>query len=425
VSSSDAPTPAGPREPWSQQTKDRWFFGILAVSAGAVAYLFSPFLYVLLFASVVVVVAWPLFERILRSCDGRRGVAALLTVVVLAVALFVPLGFLVYRFVEQAVAIVGMAGEYVQSGAFAERLAYLSESTEWMPTWVRRWLPADFDLMHTVARPLEQGALGVLNAIGTAVPGLLGGTMSAVISFILFLFAVVTLFMEGPRALQMIANLSPLDDAYERRLFGVFSEFANNVVVGTLATAVVQGTVAGLGYAIVGVDRVVFFAMLTGVFSFVPLFGTVVIWVPLSIVTAFEHGLPWGLFLVAWGVLVAHLDNFIRPLFMRGRTNIHPLLIFLGVFGGLAWMGVPGALVGPVIVVFFFAMYTIYAEDYLGIESPAIVTPAGQDWLPRWARRLVRRGRNSLEAAGIRKAGQVEPMEPDAPTLGDRPSGAR
>src|SRR5688572_2483424 len=74
-------------EPWSQQTRDRWFFGALAVSTAAVAYLFSPFLYVLLFASVVVVVAWPLFERILARCGGRRGLAAVLTVGVLAIVL--------------------------------------------------------------------------------------------------------------------------------------------------------------------------------------------------------------------------------------------------------------------------------------------------------------------------------------------------
>jgi predicted PurR-regulated permease PerM len=403
--------PARAREPWSQQTRDRAFFVALAVATALVAYLFSPFLYVLLFASVVVIVAWPLYNRIVDACSGRRGLAAVLTVLLLAVVIFVPVSFLVYRFVEQAVAIVGAGITYVQSGALTERIAYLSSSTEWMPAWVQRWLPADFDLLESAAAPLQEGVLGALNAIANALPAVLGGTVTAGVGAVVFVLTVITLFVEGPRVLRILANLSPLDEAHEQRLFRVFAEFANNVVVGTLATAVVQGTVAGIGYAIAGVDRVVFFAMLTGVCSFVPFVGTVIIWVPLAIAIGLEHGLGWGAFLVAWGLVVAHLDNFVRPLFMRGRTNIHPLLLFLGVFGGLAWMGVPGALVGPTIVVFFFALYTIYAEQYLGIPAPEVATASG-DWVPRWARPIVRRARAALEAVGVRKAGDVEPEEP-------------
>lgn len=383
----------------------------------AVAYLFSPFLYVMLLATVVVIVAWPLFERILDAVHGRRGLAAALTILLLAVVFFVPVSVFVYLFVEQAIALATTGAAYVQSGALAEDLAYLSATRDWMPTWLQRWLPADFDLMQTIAAPLQESVLRILNAIGVGVPSLLGSTMSLGIDLVIFLLTVATLFVEGPRVLRMLANLSPLDDAYEERLYAVFSQFANNVVVGTLATALIQGTVAGVGYAIAGVDQVVFFGMLTGLCSFVPLVGTVIIWVPLAIVTAFEEGLGWGLFIAAWGsVVITQLDNFVRPLFMRGRTNIHPLLLFLGVFGGLAWMGVAGALMGPVIVVFFFAMYTIYVEDFLGLPTPELVPPPQRHWLPRWALGPVRRVRHALEAVGIRrKPHRVRPE--DVPTL--------
>ena len=66
------------------------------------------------------------------------------------------------------------------------------------------------------------------------------------------------------------------------------------------------------------------------------------------------------------------IDHIVRPLFMRGSTNIHPLLVFLAAFGGLAWMGIPGALVGPVIVAFFVAMYTSYVEDFLRLPRSGV-----------------------------------------------------
>lgn len=383
------------RGAWSRLVRERWLLGGLALSALALAVLLAPFLYVLLFAAVVVVVSWPLYERVLGGCGGRRGLAAVLTALLLALVVFVPVAFLVYRFAEQAIAIVGVGVEFVQSGALAERLAYLGTSTEWMPGWVERLLPADLDLAAAIGGPLQGWLLGALQTLANAVPALVGGTMSAGIDLALFLLAVVTLYTEGPRLLASIADLSPLEDAYDRRLFGVFTEFANNVVLGTLATAAIQGTVAGLGYAIAGVDRALFFAILTGVFSLVPVVGTVVVWVPLAIATGFEHGVGWGLFLAGWGLAITQLDNVVRPLFLRGRTDVHPLLVFLGVFGGLAWMGVPGALVGPIVVVFFLALFTIYREDFLGRPPPPARSGSR---VPAWVSGLVRRARAALPA---------------------------
>ena len=82
-------------------------------------------------------------------------------------------------------------------------------------------------------------------------------------------------------------------------------------------------------------------------------------------------GWGWALFIALWsGLLTASVDNLVKPFFLRGDSHIHPLLIFLGVFGGLSWMGVPGVLVGPLIVVFFVALYTIYVEDFLHLAFP-------------------------------------------------------
>ena len=70
------------------------------------------------------------------------------------------------------------------------------------------------------------------------------------------------------------------------------------------------------------------------------------------------------------------MDNLVKPLFLRGSSDIHPLLIFLAVFGGMAWMHLPGILIGPVLVAFFLSLYTIYCEDYLGLPPKSEVQEA-------------------------------------------------
>ena len=148
-----------PREPWGQGTKDAWFFGVLALSTIGVVYLFSAFMYVLLFACVVVVVSWPLYQHTLEACKGHRLPAALLTLLALAVLIFGPFTILLILFVKEAIQLVGTASQYVQSGEITRWIEYVTTSVEWMPTWVQRFLPDDFDLQNTVAGPIQDGAV--------------------------------------------------------------------------------------------------------------------------------------------------------------------------------------------------------------------------------------------------------------------------
>jgi predicted PurR-regulated permease PerM len=232
------------------------------------------------------------------------------------------------------------------------------------------FVPAEFDLLTSVLGPIKDAVLLVLNTAGSLVPTLINIIATGAIDALIFLAAIVTFYMEGPRLLQVFANLSPMDDSYEGRLFDVFKEFATNLVLGSLATAVLQGIVASIGYLIVGVDGVIFFGLMTALFSFVPVVGTVLVWLPLSLAVGIDSGWMWGGFLIGWSVVfTGTVDNLVKPLFLRGSSNIHPLLIFLAVFGGLAWMHLPGILVGPVLVAFFLSLYTIYCEDYLGISN--------------------------------------------------------
>jgi predicted PurR-regulated permease PerM len=363
-------------DPWGQATRDRWFFAFLAVSTFLVTYLFSPFLYVLLFAAVTVVVTWPVYQVVLKRCKGRAAVASVLTVGLLGILVFGPITSLVYLFAVEAVEVVQRWVAFVKDGELETQYAIYAETVRSFideSTWVKQAteavIPEDFDPLKSVMGPLQEGAVAFLNAAGSLAPRVVTTVATGVFDAAIYVFAVLSLYMEGPRILEVFRNLSPMDDRYEHRLFEVFREFATNMVVGSLATAAVQGIVAGIGYAIAGVDGVIFFAIVTGVCSFVPIIGTLVVWLPLSIAAAASFGWGWGVFLAVWSlVFTGSVDNLLKPLFLRGSSNMHPLLIFLAVFGGMTWMGLPGVLIGPVIVAFFLALYKIYKEDYLGIE---------------------------------------------------------
>lgn len=375
---------------WDQKTKDRWFFMALAASALGVLWVFWPYLYVLLVAVVTVVVSWPLHKRVYALCEGKKAMSAFLTSCLMAVLVFGPLGYIVYLFVGEINSFIAVASTAVEDGViqswFDEGLKTFQRFTDkdgdsWIPEFAREALANE----GWVAERLQTAAGEVLKVSGnfltTSIPSLLTVLVNLSIDLLIYGFAVVTLYMEGPTILTAIKRLSPLDDEYEDRLFVVFGEFSLNMVVGSVATAAIQGVVASIGYAIVGVDRIIFLGVATAVLSFVPLVGTLAVWVPVALYVGVTLGWFWAAFVVLWSIVfTGTVDNLARPMFMRGSTDIHPLLVFLSMFGGMYWMGIPGVLVGPVIVAFFLALYTIYLHDFLGFpsieqaeESPSLV----------------------------------------------------
>jgi predicted PurR-regulated permease PerM len=122
--------------------------------------------------------------------------------------------------------------------------------------------------------------------------------------------------------------------------------------------------VAGLGYWLGGVDRPLLFAVLTAVLAFVPVVGTAAAWVPVSLLLLLEGHSGGALFVTIWSLaLTGTIDNIVKPLIIRGRSSMPPLLVFLAVFGGLLWFGVMGLLVGPVLMALLLALLHIYAES--------------------------------------------------------------
>jgi predicted PurR-regulated permease PerM len=219
---------------------------------------------------------------------------------------------------------------------------------------------------------MQTGAADALTTIasgaGQLVPDLVGLTALAGLKVIIFYLTLMALFQHGHRLAEWLVRITPLEQAVTRQLGAVFSEFARNVVLAGIAAAVVQGIVAGIGYALAGVERVLLFALLTGVMAFVPVVGTAVAWIPVCLLLLFNHRPGAALFVAVWSlVLTGTIDNIVKPLVVRGKSDLPTLLVFLGVFGGLIAFGLIGLLVGPVLVAMLLALLHIYEE---GLAAP-------------------------------------------------------
>ncbi len=348
---------------WSPVTRDRSVVVLFVILLAVVVALVTPFLDALLFASATVVVTWPAYERVLRRTGGRAALAAGVTSGGIALLVLAPVSVLGVWFVQEVLVFVDLVIELANSGELqAHAEGVLAALGPWNEELFARtgWR---FDPGELLV-PLQRTTVAAGQSLARTLPDWVGSIAVAALDGFVYLFAVVTLYMEGPRFLRAVMRLSPMRKEHDRRLFEVFREFSTNLVFGALTTAMVQGMIASVGYAIAGVPNLVLVSLLTTLFGFVPFVGTAVVWVPVSLWAFSVHGWGWGLFVLTWNMgLTGSVDNLLRPFLLRGRSPIHPLPIFLSVLGGIAWMGLPGALVGPVCVAMLLALYQIWCEQ--------------------------------------------------------------
>ena len=341
---------------------------LLAAALALTAWLVSPFADALLVASVVAVLAWPVHRRILGVVGGRRGSATALSMLAVTLGVLVPAGLLVWLVSRELIAVINLLATELDQGGLDAQLEAL-RAVPIVDRGIERFGGAVLiaEEIHQFGRETLAN-LGSL--LGGIVPGVLGFTAVAFLKITIFFLTLGTLFQSGERLVDRTVRISPLRTATTTRLLDIFAQFARNVVLAGLASALVQGGVAGIGYLLAGVERPLFFALLTALMAFVPLVGTAVAWVPVTLLLLL-HGHPASaVFVVIWSLLLTGtIDNIVKPLVMRGRSQMPTLLVFLGVFGGLLAFGLIGFLVGPVLIAMMLALLHIY-EESLPPEEP-------------------------------------------------------
>lgn len=183
--------------------------------------------------------------------------------------------------------------------------------------------------------------------------------------------AVYFFLLDGSKMIDAFKFLSPLDDRHEQELIDEFDNVSRAVVVATLAAALAQGFLAGIGYYFAGVDAVFLLTMLTAVFALVPFVGAGSVWLPTSLyLYLVEDRLVPAACLAIWGAsVVSTIDNLIKPYILHGQSNIHPLFALLSVLGGVTALGPIGILVGPMVVVFLQTLLKILQRELLELDA--------------------------------------------------------
>lgn len=206
----------------------------------------------------------------------------------------------------------------------------------------------------------------IVSWIGTSAFGLIGTATRLALNLTIAFFGLYYLLIRPGETWEAMRPHIPFSTANADQLRQRFRDVTTSTLIGTGATALLQGTLVALGFWAVGLPNAVFWGVVTVIFAILPVVGSGLVWLPgvLALVLDGRYGAAIGL--GAWGaVVISNVDNVIRPIVFTKWAKIHPLVTLVGAFAGVQYFGILGLLIGPLALSYFFELMRMYREEYL------------------------------------------------------------
>jgi predicted PurR-regulated permease PerM len=327
-------------------------YGALLLLGFLVYAITAPFLVPLAWSAVLAIFFYPLHKRVLRCV--RPAPAALISTVAVTFLLIVPSIVVLFYTTKQA----------IEAGARAQVVLQAPDMA--LPThvldWLKNQLPASMQDTD-FSDPVNRGAEKLAGFLASKLGGLVRNLFTFFLDLFVLLFALFFMFRDGDEVVRGVRHLLPFDASIQEEMLRESKELIFASVAVGLLIAAIQGALGGLAFTLAGIGTAIFWGVLMGFFSLVPVVGSALIWVPAGFWLAFT-GHPWKGLLVGLicGGVAGVADNIVRPLLLRNRTHLNELLLFVSVLGGIEVFGLLGLVAGPTVLAAAMGVFRVYMD---------------------------------------------------------------
>jgi len=331
-----------------------FLFALIAASV----WILWPFLAAAVWATMIVVATWPMLLTLQRWLLGRRWLAVTVMTLLLLAILVLPFSLAIGAVMEHFKAI----------SAWTTSLANFTPPPP--PDWLgkiplvgaraaARWQQVAELSREDLAAHLTPYVGGIARWVAEQL-GSLGLLLGQIVLTVL---VSAVLYATGESAASMAlrfgARLAGEQGEQAIRLAG---QAIYGVALGVVLTAFVHAVLGGIGLAVAGVP---FAVMLTGVMfisaivqiGVIPFMLCAVAWL------YWTGDTTWGTVLLVWTLVIAPVDNILRPILIKQGADLPLLLIIAGVIGGLLAFGIVGLFVGPVVLAVAYTLFTAWIGE--------------------------------------------------------------
>jgi len=335
---------------------------ILVLMVIAISTLFfsmiHQFLMAIFLAGLFSALARPVYRRLKIWFGGRRHLASVTTMLLMIVLVLIPLMFLIGIIVGQAIDVGQSVTPWVKQ--YIDQPDRLTDYLLHLPFY-DQLVPYREIILEKAGQLVGSTSKLIVNGLSSATLG----TANFLFMTFVFLYTMYFFQMDGVKLIRKILYYLPLGSDDENLMLEKFTSVTRATLKGSLLIGILQGGLAGIAFAVAGIDNAVFWGTVMAVLSIIPSIGSALIWGPACAILIMQGSVGTGLgLLIFCGIVVGSLDNVLRPILVGKDTKMHELMIFFGTLGGIMMFGISGIFIGPLISSLFVTVWELYGVAF-------------------------------------------------------------
>ncbi|MBN2058702.1 MAG: AI-2E family transporter [Candidatus Saganbacteria bacterium] len=311
-----------------------------------------PFLIALIGSAVLAYLFYPIYKFLLKYMPKflpGETIAALITCLLIVLIVLIPMG-----------SITGLLTAEIASGyRYLARVVSSPSFTIEVPPVLARYV-GDLSQYNQQIAGFGMQIIAWLQNVVKGIPNVFLNLLVTIIS--------VYFFLKGGKNLYgFFQEFFPLSESRYKQILERLDDLSRGMLMGQIVVGVIHGLLAWFAYSMLGVGNPVLWAFLTALISIIPVLGAGLVWGPIALyllLAGLHNGTYWkGIVLFTYGLLLmSTIDNVLKPKIIGQRSRIHPLIILFGILGGIQFLGLPGIIIGPLVLGLFDVVLSIFRE---------------------------------------------------------------
>ncbi|MBW2984932.1 AI-2E family transporter [Candidatus Woesearchaeota archaeon] len=344
----------------------KYFFLVIFLFMLVLSFLIvKPFLTTIIAAVILSYIFYPLYAKLNRKTKSRN-ISATIIILITILLLTIPFYFVVNTITKESYVVYLMAKQRISSGEVFAACDGKENMLCSISDFTKELLENPKTSYH-----LEKAAQRSTNFVIDSMSNFVFSIPAILLNFFIMIFIMFYLLKDASLIYHKFKELIPLSKPHKERVLKKFNDVTYAVVYGTLIIGLAQGILGGLGLFIFGIPSPVLWGVLMIIASIIPFVGPPVIWMPIAVFhilnalslndsTQVTKGI---IMIIYFTLIVGTVDNILKPRIVGSRSQVHPVLVLLGVVGGISFFGIIGVIIGPVILAIFVAFLQIYESE--------------------------------------------------------------
>ena len=332
-----------------------FIIGLVLFTITIALLLIRPYVVAILTSMVLAYIFYPVYLR-LNEKIKKENISAFIVSVIIIIIITIPLAFILYHVSQEANVGYIILKQKLKNGGVLDLectggliCSAANKLNEWISNpQVHFYIT---DNLKKLSSSITEGAFSFVFSLPKRF-------LDIFITFFITFF----LLRDGAKLVNWVEKETPLKKKQRDRIFKQMHEVIRAIIYGFFLVGLLEGFVMAVTFSIAGITSPIIWGVVVGLLALIPIIGGAVIWIPAMIIQFMSGFRGPAIIVLIGGLIVSSIDTFLKPKVIGKKADIHPILVVLGVFGGISLFGIAGVIIGPLILTLLFTFIKMYKK---------------------------------------------------------------